>query len=62
MSGLMSAYKEKQQVADSFIEKLKPYDKITPLKFDLHGYAKYLKENEISGKNVPSDVVEKFKK
>lgn len=47
MSGPMSAYKEKQQIADSFIERLKPYEKLTPLRFDLRGYAKFLKENGI---------------
>lgn len=41
MSGPMSAYKEKQQIADSFIERLKPYEKLTPLRFDLRGYAKF---------------------
>lgn len=61
MNGPMSAYKEKQQIADSFIERLNPYEKLTPLRFDLRGYAKFLKENGISGKDVPSDVVEKFK-
>lgn len=43
MNGPMSAYKEKQQIADSFIERLKPYEKLTPLRFDLRGYAKFFK-------------------
>ena len=28
--------------------------------FDMRGYAKYLEENNIPGKNVPQEVMEKF--
>ena len=38
----------------------KPYEKHENLKFDMRSYAKYLKENKMSGKNVPDDVVSKF--
>lgn len=62
MNGQMSAYKEKQHIADSFIEKLQPYNKITPLQFDLRGYAQFLEENNISGKHVPENIVKRFSK
>lgn len=60
MSGQMKSYRYKQKLVDDFIDKMKPYEKHENLKFDMRSYAKYLKENKMSGKNVPDDVVSKF--
>ncbi len=60
MNGQMKSFKEKQQIADEFINRTKPYAPQGTLKFDLRGYAKYIKEHNISGKSVPEDVVKRF--
>ena len=53
--------KDKKRIADLFIKRQKPYKKHKPLNFDLRGYAKHLKEHGISGKDVPPEVVNKYK-
>lgn len=60
MSGQTMSFSEKQKLMDDFIERTKPYEKHESLNFDLRGYAKYLEENSISGKDVPKEVVERF--
>lgn len=60
MSGQKKNYKEKQQMADEFIEKGRIYESQPPLKFDLRGYAKYLEENNLSGKSVSDKITSMF--
>lgn len=62
MNGQMKSYKEKMTIVDEYLSRFDPYKKLEPLKFDLRGYAKYLKENNISGKNVSTDVVKMFQR
>ena len=47
-------------IYDTFISRINPYQKPEPLRFDLRGYAKYLKEHNISGKNVDENIVKMF--
>jgi hypothetical protein len=54
------SFKEKQQMIQSFIEKVNPYETKPGLEFDLRGYAKYLSEHNIPGNNVPPSVVKMF--
>lgn len=62
MNEQMSDFEERQRMADEFIERLQPYAQRRPLEFDLRGYATFLKERGIAGKDVPPDVAEKFAK
>lgn len=60
MNGQTISFKEKQAIADAFIERVNPYEKPEPLKFDLRGYSEYLKEHGITGKEVSPIVQRKF--
>lgn len=60
MGGQMKSYKEKMAIVDEFISRVNPYQKPESLRFDLRGYAKYLKDHNISGKNVSEDIVKMF--
>lgn len=62
MTGQMSVFKQKQKIVDEFIERVNPYEIPKPLNFDIRGYAKYLKENNISGKKVSDSIFKKFQK
>lgn len=62
MTGQMKSSKEKDVMVRKYIERVNPYKPLEPLKFDLRGYAAYLKEHSISGNNVPESVVKQFAK
>lgn len=62
MIGQMKSFREKQIIVDEFIARTKPYEQPQPLRFDLRGYAKYLKDHGMEGKEVPDAVVQKFQK
>lgn len=57
---LTKSYKEKLAIVEEFISRVNPYQKPEPLRFNLRGYAKYLKEHNISGKNVNEDIIKRF--
>lgn len=54
-------FNEKLNIAEKFISTVNPYDRAPNLKFDLRGYAKYVKEHNLEG-NVPVDVMNMFSK
>ncbi|MBQ6025648.1 MAG: hypothetical protein IJL20_08600 [Lachnospiraceae bacterium] len=60
MNGQTKSYKDKLAIVDEFISRINPYQKPEPLRFDLRGYAKYLKEHNLSGKNVDENIVKMF--
>ncbi len=62
MNGRKKSYKEKQRIVEEFIEKGRIYETQPTLKFDLRGYAKYLKENNLSGKNIDESITSMFVK
>ena len=62
MNEQLGEFEKRQRMADEFIERLQPYAQRRPLEFDLRGYANYLKDRGIAGKDVPPDVAEKFAK
>ena len=62
MTGQMKSSKEKDAMVQEYIARVNPYKPLEPLKFDLRGYAAYLKEHSISGNNVPESVVKQFTK
>ena len=50
-----------QKIVDDFIDRVDPYMDLEPLKFDLRGYAAYLKEHNLDGRDVPEAVIERFR-
>ena len=50
-----------QEIVDDFIARVDPYMDLTPLKFDLRGYSRYLSENNLDGRDVPEEVIERFR-
>lgn len=50
-----------QEIVDDFIERVDPYMDLKPLKFDLRGYSRYLSENNLDGRDVPEEVIERFR-
>lgn len=52
----------KQNIVEEFISRVNPYEKMTPLKFDLRSYSKYVKENKISADKITPDILKKFSK
>lgn len=62
MSGQTKSFSEKKCMVEEFISLIKPYDKQENLHFDLRGYAKYIEEHSISGKDVPEEVVKMFQR
>ena len=61
MNGQMTK-SERQKIVSDFIKRCDPYAKTqTTYKFDMRGYADYLKKNQIDVENVPPDVVNMFK-
>lgn len=54
--------KYKRQIVVDYIKRVNPYEKSQPISFDLRGYAKYLEEHNISGKNVPLNVMKMFQR
>ena len=62
MTGQTRLSSTKQNIVEDFISRVNPYEKITPLNFDLRGYSEYIKANNISADNVTSDIMKKFTK
>lgn len=62
MNGLTKSFKEKQALADDFIERIKPYEKPAPFKFDLRGYAEFIKNNNLSSSEITPEMAEQFRK
>lgn len=54
--------KYKRQIVVDYIKRVNPYEKSQPISIDLRGYAKYLEEHNISGKNVPLNVMKMFQR
>lgn len=60
MNGQTKSYKEKQNLIDEFIERVNPYERKEPLRFNLREYSRYIDENNIDRKNVPESVMKMF--
>ena len=58
MTGQTRLSSSKQTIIEDFISRVNPYEKITPLNFDLRGYSEYIKANNISADNV-AKILEK---
>ena len=53
---------EKDVLVREYIKRTNPYKPLEPLKFDLRGYAAYLKEQDASGKEVSEEVIAQFQR
>lgn len=53
---------EKDVLVREYIIRTNPYKPLEPLKFDLRGYAAYLKEQDASGKEVSEEVIAQFQR
>ena len=53
-------FKEKQGIADTFIEKTDPYGPLIHLEFDLRGYSDYVKKNGIHAGDVTEETMQMF--
>lgn len=62
MTGQTRLSSSKQNIIEDFISRVNPYEKITPLNFDLRGYSEYIKANNISADTVTPDIMKKFTK
>lgn len=60
MQEQMTLFREKQQMVETFIKRVNPYEKPEPLNIDLRGYTRYLEEHNIDGKK-PNNIAEMFK-
>ena len=61
MSGAMRNC-DKQKTVDDFIKKNDPYKAKEPLRFDLRGYAAYVKENAIKASDITPEIMRRFAK
>lgn len=64
MNGQMKYCNSQKRSVDEFIKRVNPYEKCGNVKvnFDIRSYVAYLKENNISGKNVSDEILRKFVK
>ena len=62
MSGQTKSFSEKQKLVDDFNARIRPYEEHENLRFDLRGYAKYLKEHGLHGKEVPAEILKMFQR
>ncbi len=62
MNGLMNQFNLKMEEAQKYMEIVKNYDIHNEPYFDMRGYAKYLRENNIPNNKVPKEVMEMFSK
>lgn len=53
MSGQTMSFKEKGRLEQELIQRVNPYESPEPSDIDLHGYARYVREN-----NIPNDQID----
>ena len=61
MTGQTKSFEEKQRMIDEYILKNDPYRKLSPLKFNMRQYAKYVKENNLKPENISNAIMSMFK-
>ncbi len=59
MSGAKSNYNH-QVTVDKFLLRYDPYAKQEPLRFDLRGYAAYVKKNNLTASDVTPEILAVF--
>lgn len=61
MSGQRKNYSEYKKQMEEYIRTHPPYGPYEPLNIDLRALSRYMKENNISNRDVTPEIVEKFK-
>lgn len=54
--------KSKNQIGDEYLMKVNPYKKPQPITFDLRRYAAYIKDNNLKGTEITSEIMNRFSK
>lgn len=62
MNGQTKLFNEKQKIVDDFIARINPYEKQPSLRFDFHGYAKYVKDHGLTNQTITESVMRRFQK
>ena len=60
MNGQMLSCEERKKKIDEYIARNDPYRPLTPLKFDLRGYAAYIKEHQLKAQDITEDILRLF--
>ena len=60
MNGLMR--KSKRQIVEEYIKRVNPYEKPSPIAYDLRAYAAYVDEHRLSAADITPDIMAKFVK
>ena len=58
MNGQTSAFR--RAAAEKFISKNNPYQKREPVNFDLRAYSSYVRENNLTARQITPQLLEKF--
>lgn len=61
MFGQTTRYEEQDRIVEEFIQRINPYEKQKPLRFDLRAYARYIQENSIQPEQVTEEMCEQFR-
>lgn len=62
MNGQTMSFKDKQDIIDRYIESVPPYEQLTPLQFDMRGYADYVRENNLSIEEIDDTIYARFRR
>lgn len=62
MNGLTNQFDKKMEEAQKYMKIVKNYDIHNEPYFDMRGYAKYLRDNNIPYNRVPEEVMKMFSK
>lgn len=58
MNGQTSAFRK--ATAEKFISENNPYKKREPINFDLRAYSSYVRENNLTARQITPQILEKF--
>lgn len=58
MNGQMK--KSKRQIVAEYIQHVNPYEKQPPIAFDLRGYAAYVAEKGLKGRDITPEIMQMF--
>ena len=50
----------KREIVDKYIDAVKPYEKPSPINFDLRAYAAYVAEHKLDVSEITQDIMAKF--
>lgn len=62
MYGQMMSSREKDRIEQEFIRRVDPYKAPEPANFDLHGYARFIRENHITNDQIDERIWSMFRR